>query len=300
MKGTSFANANGKEAVFILLGQSNAVGHNLPMRRCDVIKTPLKNVFGLNREKNQSFDTEKLEWSGYTSFGMNLGEEQDDTYSVANCLATLWQERVDGGNGERLPNLYIIQIAVGAQGVSDGFMWNPYKEQRLVAGKLGEVDISLFSLSKRIFEMLDASFSEMGKEYEIIGLHWRGGEEDMTVKREDFSEYLEKIYVKIFDEFRDILKNPPLILHRIVAYDRANELDPTGTYAKNTDKINRVFERLQTRYDDVSIFDARGFSKYDPKVRGNGIFSKDAVHYTEEVNRWVAQSILNSFLARKH
>ena len=43
-----------KAAVFILLGQSNAVGHAIPMAEEDVISTPLKNVFGLSREKNQS------------------------------------------------------------------------------------------------------------------------------------------------------------------------------------------------------------------------------------------------------
>lgn len=44
-----------KEAVFILLGQSNAVGPNLPMREEDIIKTPLKNVYGLTREKKSIF-----------------------------------------------------------------------------------------------------------------------------------------------------------------------------------------------------------------------------------------------------
>lgn len=141
--------------MFVLLGQSNAVGHNLPMRKCDVIATPLKNVFGLNRQNNQSFDNLQLRWTGYTSFGTNLTEEQDNTYSVANCLAKLWQEHIDNGNKSNLPNLYIVQIAVGAQGVSDGFMWNPSKKQTLVAGKLGKVDISLFSFTKHILQLID-------------------------------------------------------------------------------------------------------------------------------------------------
>ena len=50
-----------KAAVFILLGQSNAVGHGIPMREEDVINAPLKNVFGLNRENNQSFDNADLQ-----------------------------------------------------------------------------------------------------------------------------------------------------------------------------------------------------------------------------------------------
>jgi hypothetical protein len=36
---------NNKAAVFILLGQSNAVGHALPMCEKDKILIPMKNVF---------------------------------------------------------------------------------------------------------------------------------------------------------------------------------------------------------------------------------------------------------------
>ena len=53
-----------KAAVFVLLGQSNAVGHGIPMAEKDIIKLPLKNVFGLARNDNQSYDKDKLYWSG--------------------------------------------------------------------------------------------------------------------------------------------------------------------------------------------------------------------------------------------
>lgn len=283
-----------KEAVFILLGQSNAVGHNLPMKDEDIIKNPLKNVYGLHREKNQSFDSTELIWSGYTSFGMNLAEEQDNTYSVANCLAKLWQNHIDSGNEYNLPNLYIVQIAIGAQGVTDGYMWNPAKEKLLIPGKLGVVDISLFSFSKHIFEMIDDSFSKLGKEFEIIGLHWRGGENDITATREYLENNLKNIYVELFDEFNRILKNPPIVLHKIVSYDRANDLDATGEYSKNIDVINNVFEELENKYKNVSVFDVRKFPKYIPNERCNGLFIQDAVHFTQEVNYWVAESILKN------
>ena len=98
-------NLSNKAAVFILLGQSNAVGHKVPMETKDKICEPLKNVFGLKREDNQSFTNNELYWSGYTSDGMNLGEEQDHTYSVANCLAGLWQDEINSGNKSNLPDL---------------------------------------------------------------------------------------------------------------------------------------------------------------------------------------------------
>ena len=37
-----------KASLFVILGQSNAVGHGLPMVECDKIITPLRNVFGLS------------------------------------------------------------------------------------------------------------------------------------------------------------------------------------------------------------------------------------------------------------
>jgi len=43
-------NLGNKSAVFILLGQSNAVGHKLPMAEIGKIYEPLKNVFGLKRD----------------------------------------------------------------------------------------------------------------------------------------------------------------------------------------------------------------------------------------------------------
>ena len=106
-------------AVFIMLGQSNATGHALPMRKEDVIGTPMTHVFGLRRDPNQSFDIDRLVWSGWTSADTNLGETQDNTYSVPNCLAAAWESAVDAGAD--LPDLYIVHVSIGAQGVTKKF-----------------------------------------------------------------------------------------------------------------------------------------------------------------------------------
>ena len=152
-----------KAAVFILLGQSNAVGHGISMKEEEQIHVPMKNVFGLHREQNQSFHNAALRWQGYTSCGMNLAEQQDETWSVANCLAREWQAHIDAGNAAGLPDLYIVHIAIGAQGVTEEYMWHPAREEKLIPGKLGEVDISLFPYCRHIFSLLDASFRELEK-----------------------------------------------------------------------------------------------------------------------------------------
>ena len=284
-----------KAAVFILLGQSNAVGHGIPMKEEDKIYKPLKNVFGLSRKDNQSFANSELIWSGYTSFDMNLAEERDHTYSVANCLAALWQNHIDSGNVLGLPDLYIIQIAIGAQGVTEGYMWYPDRKETLVPGKLGTVDISLFPFCEHIFSLLHDSFSKMNIDYDIIGLHWRGGENDVTATKEYLTQNLEKIYTRIFGEFNRLLGEPPIVLHRIVCPDRMNDMDPTGRQLENMKYINEVFENLQKSYKNISVFDPRTAPQYIPDVRGNGLFIEDAVHFIPEVNMWIAENVLKKY-----
>lgn len=284
-----------KAAVFILLGQSNAVGHKVPMKDVDIIDVPLKNVFGLNRSENQSFNISKLVWSGYTSDGMNLAEEQDHTYSIANCLATLWQKHIDEGNLLQIPDLYIIQIAIGGQGVTKEYMWHPEREKKLVPGKLDTVDISLFPFTTHIFSLLDKSFASLGKEYEIIGLHWRGGENDASAPENDFVLSLKSIYNTIFTEFNRLLHSPPIVLHRLACPDRMNDWDPTGRYLKKMELVNVVFDELKTQHENISIFDVRNAPFFIPNIRGNGLFIEDAVHFTPEVNQWVARQIFDTF-----
>lgn len=283
-----------KAAVFILLGQSNAVGHGIPMKEEDKILTPFKNVFGLHRKDNQRLHPNKLIWKHYTSDGMNLAEEQDHTYSIANCLAAMWQQQID--QGKKLPNLYIIHIAIGAQGVTKEYMWYPEREEKLIPGQLGTVDISLFPFTMDIFSCLKESLKEREKDYEILGLHWRGGENDMTEETPYLQANLLRIYQCIFDSFNAVLENPPIVIHEIHSPDRANETDPTGKYLFHMHYINSIFKALEEKYDKISLFDVRKAPFYEPDTREKGIFEEDAVHYTPKTNQWVAKCILEGYI----
>jgi len=284
-----------KAAVFIILGQSNAVGHRVPMQEQDLILSPMKNVFGLHRKDNQSFDITQLVWSGYTSGGVNLAEEQDHTYSIPNCLALLWQRHIDAGNARKLPDLYIIQIAIGAQGVNKNKMWYPDREKKLIPGKLGVVDISLFPFTNRIFSLLDDSFAKMGKEYEIIGLHWRGGESDRIQSTEYLHQNLKDIYTRIFDSFNKLLHNPPMVLHKLVCYDRARAEEPAQERVEHLDFINRVFYDFQQERPNFTVLDPADSPLWVPDQRGNGVFMEDMIHFTPELNMWVAESIFDQY-----
>ncbi len=281
-----------KCAVFILLGQSNAVGHGVPMRKEDVISVPMKNVFGLSRGKNQSFDIDALCFEGYKTAGMNLAEEQDDTYSVANLLAKRWQAKIDAGT--KLPDLYIVHIAIGAQGVTEGYMWHPDRARALKPGKLGTVDISLYPFAVHILSLVDKYFRLAGKEYEVMGLHFRGGENDTTAEMQTLESELFGIYTRIFDGFERAIGKYPLVLHKIVCHDRCNDLDPSGEKLKRMEYINEVFACLAKKYGG-EMFDATKAPQFNPDVRGNAIFIEDCVHYTPEVNDWVAEEILADY-----
>ena len=76
-----------KAAVLFINGQSNATAHQQFLSEEDRILTPMKNVFGLDRNPNQSFDITDVTWSGWTSMGKNLGESQDHTASLAYFVA---------------------------------------------------------------------------------------------------------------------------------------------------------------------------------------------------------------------
>ena len=284
-----------KSAVFVLLGQSNAVGHAIPMKKEDIIDKPLKNVYGLSRTKNQTYENNELFWDNYTSYGMNLAEEQDNTYSLANQLAKRWQENIDNGTPMKYEDLYIVQIAIGSQGVTEKYMWYPQRPKKLIGGKHGTVDISLYSFTGHIISMIDDSFKRMGKDYEIIGLHWRGGEEDAY---EDIAT-LERVLLPIYEEMiincNKILNTPPIILHKLYCKDWMLETDESGNRYKNMGYVNSVFEMLRNEFSNVSIFDVKEYPNYISNVRGNGLFIEDAVHYTPEVNDWVAKMIIKNY-----
>lgn len=281
-----------KKAVFILLGQSNATGHASPMERKDVISTPLKNVFGLQRAENQSFDNKKLVWSGYVSFGTNLAEEQDNTYSLANCLARLWQDSID--DGVDLPELYIVQIAIGAQGVTEKYMWYPEREKKLVPGVLGKVDISLYPFTTHVFSLLDESIDG---EYEIIGIHWRGGEEETEVPEDCLREHLRGIYDRMFDGFyRALGRKVPVILHKMACPNRCMDMDPTGAQLVSMNYVNKTFEDLARDNDNITTFDVTRAPHFVEGTRTNGIFFEDACHYNPKTNMWTAREIVVDYL----
>ena len=282
-----------KIAVFMLFGQSNAVGHAMPMEECDIIKEPLKNVFGLNREPNQSYDTEKLKFTGYTSFGMNLAETQDNTYSIANCLAKRCQNDID--SGVELPDLYIIHIAIGSQGLLN--MWHPDREKIIKPGILGQVDVSMYPLATHVLGLFNKFCKDNDLCPDFVGLHWRGGEQEF---RRSVSELeavrLKDLYIRFFNGLRDALGyNTPITLHRMPFKAVLMKDDPSGGMYETMKYINALFEQLCIDLPDTKMFDVTSAPFYDDTQWDFGIFRWDLIHYLGKTNDWVAGEILKEF-----
>jgi len=167
-----------------------------------------------------------------------------------------------------------------------------------VPGVLGQVNISMFPMAVSVFSLLKESLARMGKEYEIIGLHWRGGSNDITEDMDYLKSNLMSLYEKLFDTFSEILEYPPIVLHEIHAPDRMQDLDPTGAYLERMYYIDSVFEELAKTKENILLFDPRKAPSFCPEVRGNGLYIEDNIHFTPEVNRWVAHRIIDDYCLR--
>lgn len=282
-----------KAAVFMIFGQSNAVGHGVPMEEKDYISTPLKNVYGLDRKFNQSLDIKELKFTGYTSAGMNLAETQDNTYSVPNQLAKHWQSAID--NGQDLPDLYIIQIAIGSQGIYG--MWHPDREEKLVPGILGTVNISLYPFTVKILSLLGDYFAKNELEPDYFGIHWRGGEQETWQHTSVLEKNLKGLYIRVLNGMREAIGvNAPIVLHKMPFVQMMKNADASGKCLDSMNYINALFNELSGEMENVSIFDITNAPFYNPNEWDSGIFRWDLIHYSPRANDYVAEQILKSYI----
>ncbi len=71
----------------------------------------------------------------------------------------------------------------------------------------------------------------------------------------------------------------------------------TGAAGESLAYINRVFEVLAQKNEHISVYDPRRFPGYSTEKEHYGIFLGDEVHFTREVNEWIAADILGEFVS---
>lgn len=272
-----------KVAVLFISGQSNAHAHGRAMDEKDRVLEPYKNVFSLDRNPNQSFDITDVVWSGFTTEGKNLGETQDHTYSFAYFFAKRWQSAID--KGEKLPNLYIVQISIGGQGIING-MWNPDKEKILTPGKLDIADISLFPLALHVNHLAMSNLKKNGKEPMILGWHWIGSEQDAREGGYDSPDFEER-YDYFFDQMLAAIGEPcPIYFYKMYfdKFCKKQGIDDSGIAV-----VNKELYRQSKRLNNVTIIETEKSPYWDVEDEHYGIFAPDDAHYLAKVHEWFAE-----------
>ena len=283
---------NENVAVVFINGQSNAHGHGQVMKECDRITTPLKNVFSLDRNPNQSFDITDVVWSGFTTEGKNLGEIQDHTYSLASFLAKQWQKAIDQGSD--LPDLYIVQMSIGSQGIING-MWNPDQPKRMTPGVLGEVDISLFPWALQINRLIISNLKNNGKRPLVIGWHWIGSEQDICEHAYERLD-LKQRYNDFFDQMlQSIGEECPLYLYKLCLERLCARVE---IQRRAIDNINEAMRGQLARHQNVTFVETDKCPYWDKDDAHSGIFGEDDIHYLGKVQEWFAQQFFEEFLMR--
>lgn len=276
-----------KKAVVFIAGQSNAHAHGQQLPEADRITEPLRNVFSLDREPNQAYDRESVVWSGFTTAGKNLGESQDHTASLGYHLAKLWQDAIDGGR--ELPDLYIVQISIGSQGIING-MWNRDRERTLIPGPLGTVNIALFPLAQQIYRLVMADLGEP----EVLGFHWLGSEQEIWHDAWKLAE-LDERYDHFFDTLLGAIGAPcPVYFYETYLELCCRRFDLPLEAALG---VNRAIFRQAERLG-ATLVRAKASPFWDPLARGYGLFAPDNGHYLSGVQGWFAGRFFDEILER--
>ncbi len=280
--------AKNSAPLLVVLGQSNAHAHSTKLPENEIISVPLKNVWGLDREYNQAYGLDDVTWTGFTTGGMNLGETQDHTCCLANLFAKKWQNTID--NGADLPDLYVIQISVGAQGVAEfemhgNNMWWPFRELILKPGPLGECNISLYPLTTEILSLAVVNLTMQGKKPQVIGLHWNQWETEVHTGSKalnDAKANFENLFWGLFTALGSDKtgKNIPFYLYRAIT----DNYEPS-----RLDRMNEILDGFRDSLADCRIIDARESELYNDTPKTHGIFMPDGIHYTPEANRYFTE-----------
>ena len=278
---------NAKKAVVFIGGQSNAHAHGQKLPENEWITEPLPNVFSLDRDPNQAYDRDSVVWSGFTTAGKNLGESQDHTASLAYHLAKLWQGAIDAGKA--LPDLYIVQISIGSQGIING-MWNRDRARTLIPGPLGTVNIALFPLAQQIYRLVMADLGEA----EVLGFHWLGCEQEIWHEAYKSPELAER-YDHFFDSMLAAIGVPcPVYFYETYLKLCCQRFGiPEEAAAGVNAAIYRQAERL-----GATLVRAKDSPFWDETAQGYGIFAADNGHYLAKVQQWYAQRFFEEICRR--
>lgn len=275
-------------AILFIMGQSNAHAHQqaLPLEAC--IHRPMQNVWTLRGADHRTLKVSRIRWSGYTTQDSNLGEQQDDTARLSYFAAKVWQTAIH--QGALLPDLYIVQISIGAQGIMNG-MWNMEKEAVFHPGTLENIDISLFPFAKHLLRLVREDINARFQTPAFLGLHWLGSEED-TVFGVARDHTIQETYLRFFSQLLAAIAFPcPLYLYQLLL--RRKET------VEDLDSINETFRLLCSKLPDTHLVETDHCPLYDEGHPTFGIFAGDQVHYLSKTQQWFAENLFSNLFPKE-
>lgn len=275
---------NADAAILYISGQSNAHAHGQVLPEGEEINRCLKHVFTLDHRIDRSLTNETVTWRQFTSQFNNLGEHQDNTATLGYFAAKEWEKRIE--NGEKLPDLYIVQISIGGQGILNG-MWNMTMKPELVNDNV--TPIPLYHLALHTYDLVYRDMKARFKNPAAIGWHWIGSESD-CIKEFSESTSLRTDYDKFFDTtFNAIGFECPLFLYRLVFYKNDT------VYIPGVETINGIFEDYVHKYKNCRIIDCRQSPYWDENASALGIFNEtDNIHYLAKVQKWFSKEFFKA------
>ncbi|MBC8950147.1 MULTISPECIES: hypothetical protein [Xenorhabdus] len=271
--------------LFIILGQSNSYGHGTQLPPNKRITQGLNNVFTLSLPEVYSTHFSKIHWTGLTSFGSaNIGApiglprgNQDHPYNAANRFAKFWQDHINQGNALYLPDLYVILMGWGGQGMyldnSPDNRWAPERDARDVE--------SLYPRVIRTLRMAIHSLRNMGKKTRILAIHWNQWEAE--TESLDAAKASEMNFTRIITGINDAIgsHNIPWRLY----YPLSVAFDPI-----NTSYVNEAIKDVIAAAPKYrTLIDARNSPNYTGIASEYGVFLPDEMHYNGKTQTWFAQ-----------
>lgn len=274
-------------ALLFVSGQSNASAHNQPLPEQERITRPLANVWALDRAENQNFTSDRVTWSGYTDAGKNLGETQDGTGTISHYIAAAWQQAVDAGAA--LPDLYIVHISVGSQGILRG-KWKMDWPAVAVPGDHLGCNIGLYKLALRTLTMAVADLKARFAHPAVIGWHWLGSESDSDWGAWDATDFRQQ-YDRFFDTQLAAIELPCRVWFYKLVYQYAEPVcGAPDTY--RMEFVNAEFRRQIRRLGNAELVPTDESPLWDAADPHRGVFCGDGVHYRRQTQAWFARRFL--------
>ncbi|MBI6550490.1 hypothetical protein [Xenorhabdus lircayensis] len=271
--------------LFIVLGQSNSYGHRTQLPPDERIIQGLNNVFTLSLPEVYSINFPTINWTGLTSLGnANIGTpvglprgNQDHPYNAANRFAQFWQEHINRGNALHLPDLYVILIGWGGQGM---YLDNPPDNRWAPERDPKDVE-SLYPRAIRTLRMAVQSLCKMGKNPRILAVHWNQWEAETESLAA--AKASEMNFTRITTDISEAIGS-----HKIpwrLYYPLSVAFDPINTSYVN-EAINDVIA-ADPKYR--TLIDARNSPNYTGIAPEYGVFLPDEMHYDGDTQTWFAQ-----------